>query len=217
MLEDDSDRDARRAAEMDPDVDRRAIGALYADALLSLASDAVPADTLMDVFDAVVHDVLDSFPDFERILHSALVSRREKLDLLDRVFATRVPTVFLDFLKVVASHDRMDCLRAIHAEARDLYDENKGRVRIELTTAVSIDDATATRIADQLRELLGGEPLMGRRVDPDLIGGAVVRVGDTIYDGSIATQLQIVCQQMIDRSVHEIQSRRNRLGNSPRD
>ena len=216
MLEDNSDRDARRAAEMDPDVDRQAIGAVYAEAILSLA-DAASADAIMEVFDAVVRDVLDSFPDFERILQSALISRREKLALLDRVFDSRVPTVFLDFLKVIACHDRMDCLRAVHAQARALHDRMRGRVAVELATAVPIDDATANRLADQLRDLLGGEPLMSRRVDPDIIGGAVVRVGDTIYDGSIATQLQIVCQKMIDRNVHEIQNRRNRLGNSPRD
>ena len=49
---------------------------------------------------------------------------------------------------------------------------------------------------------------------PSLIGGVVLRVGDTVYDGSVARQLEQVREQMIDRSVHEIQSRRNRFGHS---
>ena len=117
----------------------------------------------------------------------------------------------VNFLKVVSWHDRMDCLRAIHAETRVLYDELRGRVPVELVTSVPIDDAVAQRLGEQLRGLTGGVPVLGRRVDPELIGGAVVRVGDTIYDGSVATQLQNLCQQMIDRSADEIQSRRDRF------
>ena len=48
-------------------------------------------------------------------------------------------------------------------------------------------------------------------VDPAVIGGAVLRIDDTVYDGSVANQLQSIRQQMIDRSVHEIQSRRDRF------
>ena len=61
--------------------------------------------------------------------------------------------------------------------------------------------------------MLGGEPLVEQVVDPTVIGGAVLRVGDVVYDGSVANQLQILRQQMIDRSVHEIQSRRDRFRN----
>jgi len=67
------------------------------------------------------------------------------------------------------------------------------------------------KVQSQLRPLLGREPVVEHRVEPGLIGGAVVRVGDTIYDGSIATQLENLREQMIDRSVHEIQSRRDRF------
>ncbi len=63
----------------------------------------------------------------------------------------------------------------------------------------------------QRRHALGAEPLLTRVVDPELIGGAVLRVGDTVHDGSIANQLEKLRQQMIDRSVHEIQSRRDRF------
>ena len=52
------------------------------------------------------------------------------------------------------------------------------------------------------------------KVDPELIGGAVVRIGDTVYDGSVAGQLERLESQMINRSVHEIQSRRDRFRHS---
>ncbi len=59
--------------------------------------------------------------------------------------------------------------------------------------------------------MLEGEPVLDERVDPGVIGGIVVRIGDTVYDGSIANQLENLRQQIIDRSAHEIQSRRDRF------
>jgi F-type H+-transporting ATPase subunit delta len=217
MLDDNPARDAQRVAQMEADIGRRHIGAVYAEALVAAAEQAGETETLVDVFDEVVRDVLDPSPEFERVLESALISHEEKVTLLDRVFGPRVPAIFLDFLKVVSRHDRMDCLRAIHAEVHVLYDRLRGRVPIELVTPVAIDDAAAERLGEQLRGLIGGEPVVSRRVEPELIGGAVVRVGDTIYDGSVATQLRNLCQQMIDRSADEIQSRRNRFRDSSRD
>jgi F-type H+-transporting ATPase subunit delta len=82
-----------------------------------------------------------------------------------------------------------------------------------VTSATPIDESTAGAIGRQLRPLLGGEPMIRRRVDPDVLGGIVVQVGDTIYDASLSTQLHNVRQQMMDRSAHEIQSRRDRFRN----
>jgi len=196
---------------MEADVGRRHIGAVYADALLSAADRAGATDAVIDAFDATVSDVLDVFPAFDQLLASALISHEDKIAVLDRVFGPRVPEVFLNFLKVVSRHDRMDCLRAIHAETHALVDRLRGRVPVELVTPVPIDDAAATRLRDQIAKLIGGQPVLSRRVDPELIGGAVLRVGDTIYDGSVATQLKNLCQQMVNRSADEIQSRRDRF------
>ena len=85
-------------------------------------------------------------------------------------------------------------------------------MRVELQTATPVDDGLSKNLEQSLRKLLGGEPLVEGSVNPDLIGGIVLRVGDTVYDGSVARQLHQVREQMITRSVHEIQSRRDRFG-----
>jgi F-type H+-transporting ATPase subunit delta len=108
----------------------------------------------------------------------------------------------------------LEVTRAVYAQVQKLYDELRGRVRVEVLTATPLDDSQTRTLESSLRHILGGEPQMHPSVDASLIGGVVLRVGDTVYDGSVARQLAQVQEQMINRSVHEIQSRRDRFRHS---
>jgi F-type H+-transporting ATPase subunit delta len=207
--------DARFAAQVEGDVGVERIADVYAAALLGATENAGQTETVLEELDALIDQAFkEHFPKLEAILASPLVSHREKSEIIDHILAGRVSGLFLDFLKVVARHGRIDLVRPIRRQARLRYDRLRGRVPVRITTATPLDDAQAGQLAQKLRELLCGEPLLERVVDPGLIGGAVLRVGDVVYDGSIANQLHTIRQQMIDRSVHEIQSRRDRFRNS---
>ena len=184
---------------------------IYAQAFLGAAEKSGQTDALVVELSSLVRDVLSHSGEFEAVLASALVSADEKSALLDRVFASRVSPLLLDFLKVISRHGRLDVLRAIDREVEKLHDQLRGRVRVRVETATPLDDGLAHRLAGSLGHLLGGQPELENAVDPRLIGGVVLRVGDTVYDGSVARQLAQVRQQMINRSVHEIQSRRDRV------
>ncbi|MGQ9575658.1 MAG: ATP synthase F1 subunit delta [Thermoguttaceae bacterium] len=211
MPEDRTEQDARTAADLCPEVGPQQIAAVYAEALLAAAQAAGQTEPLLQEFDDLVTQVLDPFPQFEQILASALISHEEKAGILDRVLGGRTSPLMLNFLKVLSRRGRLDCLRAIRRRSRELYETMQGRVRVYVTTAAPIEAPLAERIVRQLRRLVRGEPVLVQRVDPNLIGGIVVRVGDTVYDGSVATQLKTVRQKIIDRSAHEIQSRRDRF------
>ena len=204
---------ARAAAQIEADVGVEQVADIYADALLGVAEKAGQTEAVLEEFDTLVGQVYERFPKLEAILGSALVAHEEKLEILDRVLGGKVSSEFLDFLKVVSRHGRLDILRAILRQARLRYERLRGRVRVCLTTATPLEQAQIQQLTENLRAMLGGEPLVEQVVDPTLIGGAVLRVGDVVYDGSIANQLQILRQEMIDRSVHEIQSRRDRFSN----
>jgi len=226
MAKDLQASDSRYAIEADPDVGREHIGNVYAEALLGAAEKVDALDEVVETFDSMVNDVLRAFPPFEAVLSSRLISHKEKAKILDRVFGdgvfgdgvfnakTKTLPVFLDFLKVVSRHGRLDCLRDIQRQVHVRYDEIRKRVPVRLTTPVAIDEKLISQIKENIRKLIGGEPILRCYTDPELIGGAVLRIGDTVYDGSIAAALRNTAQQMIDRSVHEIQSRRNRFSNS---
>jgi F-type H+-transporting ATPase subunit delta len=204
-------RDAQNAARFSPDVGREKVGEIYALALLGATEKAGQTAAVLDELDAIIDEVLTQFPMLETVLGSLLVSHEEKVSLLDRVFAAQVSRLLLNFLKVVSRHGRLDCLRAIRLQVRKLYEEMRGQVRVRLTTATAVDGKQLDEITAALGAALGQPPILENVVDPALIAGAVLRIGDTVYDGSVANQLQSIRQQMIDRSVHEIQSRRDRF------
>ena len=211
MSEDRATRDARLFAEIEADVTAERIGAVYAEAFLGMASGAGRAAELIEEFDSLIDDVLAAFPALAGTLASGLVSHEEKVGILDRVLGGRASREMLNFLKVVSHHGRLAELRVIHREVRKQYETVLGHVPVQVSTAVPLDDQQADALAGALRAVVHGEPVIERITDPGLIGGMVVRVGDTVYDASVVAQLEIVRQQMIDRSAHEIQSRRDRF------
>jgi F-type H+-transporting ATPase subunit delta len=188
-------RDARTAAEIQADVGMEHLADVYAEALLGAAENAGCTEEVVEQFDWLMTDLLDPFPRFEAILTSGLISHEEKAGIFDRVLEGECSPLMVSLLKVVSRHGRLECLRAIHRQTKLLHDRLRGRMHIELTTATPVSEAAAGRIAESLRAVLGGEPVIQRVTDPELIGGAVLRVGDMVYD----------------RSAHEIQSRRDRF------
>jgi F-type H+-transporting ATPase subunit delta len=207
-------RHAHAAAAFSPDVGQEQVGDIYARALLGAAETAGLSVAVLEELDALIDEALAGFPKLEALLASPLVRHEEKTAILDRVFTGHASRLFVNFLKVVSRHGRLDCLRAIRQQAHKLYQEMQGQVRVRMTTATAVAPAQAQQIAAALAVSVGRQPILETVVDPALVAGAVLRIGDTVYDGSVANQLQQVRQQMIDRSVHEIQSRRDRFRNS---
>ena len=203
------EQDAQYAAKLDADATREKLAEIYATALLG-ASDSTQTSfaEVRDDYDSFIKQICDGYPKFEAILASPNVTVEEKQRIIDEVCRATTP-VFRNFLKTLARRGRMDMLREICFACRRLDDERKGRVPVEITTAAPFDETEKIKLASRLRKLVGGEPMFLHKVDPNVIGGIVIRVGDVVYDASIATQLNKVRQEMINRSAHEIQNRRD--------
>lgn len=189
------------------------VATIYAKALLAATANGDKAGAALDELAAIQRDVFQAHPKLTEILASAFVETDDKLGILDRTFGGRVSPLVMNFLKVLAKHDRLSVLKDLVHIARDLYIKQQGRVSVEVTTATPLTDAQTAEIQQQLRALLGAEPVLSPKIKPELIGGVVLRVGDTVYDGSVAAQLAEMRGRIINRSVHEIQSRRDRFRN----
>ena len=182
--------DARYAADSNPDVSADQIGQVYAQSYIgALDNNPELVGQAVEEFDSFLTAYFDANPKFEEILSSRLISTEDKIDIINRTVTSGSP-MFVNFLKVVAKHERMDCLRAMYRQMYLQYEKMIQRLPITITTAVEITDQEAEKIGQSLIAQIGGNPIIQRKVDPSLIGGVVVRVGDTVYDGSVATQLK---------------------------
>ncbi|QGJ69763.1 ATP synthase subunit delta [Planctomycetales bacterium 10988] len=202
-----------------PEYDPRSeqLGRVYSQALVSLAEDDAEADALLDDFRAVIHEILDEHPDLEKLLSSHLVETEEKVAMLERIFAGKISDKLLRFFKVVAERERLDCIRSIYRQVRTMIDEMRGRLRVHVTTAVPLEENLENKLVEMLRQRRNLDPYLIHHVEPSIIGGIIVRIGDTVFDDSVSTHLHQLHQQMIDRSVHEIQSRRDRFSHPEGD
>jgi F-type H+-transporting ATPase subunit delta len=186
------------------------LGKVYAKALIGAADKAGIVEQVLDEFQAFQADLLDAIVGFESLLASPRVAPEVKQDLLDRSLAGKVSETFLNFLKVVVRHRRGDCLRAMLPAAMALYNERCGCVDVLVTTAEELTQTVQLEIADQLEAMLRRRINLTLQLDPQLLGGLVVRIGDTVYDGSLSGRLEqwrTAAQQRVAQSLREMSGR----------
>jgi F-type H+-transporting ATPase subunit delta len=105
-----------------------------------------------------------------------------------------------NFLKILVDNDRTEILEDVVPRYEDLVEEYQGKVEVELTTAVELSDEMLDQFKSRLGEILDGrEVMLETYVDQNLVGGAVVRVGEKQIDGSIRGQLQGLREKMLER------------------
>lgn len=180
------------------------IGKVYATALLGVCEKSGNTDAVLSEFDALLTDVLGKLPRFNAVLVSLRVPVDEKIRILDGTFRDKMLPQLLTFLKVVARHGRLDALAAMNRAAHEMDNERRGRVEVQLQTAVEVDGELLDAIKSRLQQSLGREVLLRQRVNEQLIGGLVVRVGDTVYDGSVARQLLQMREGTLTKAAHSI-------------
>jgi len=193
------------------DSDRQQVGEVYAQALLAAASQHGVVESSLEQLESVCQDVLSELPKLRLLLDSSRIGPADKQRVLDKAFGGQMETILLNFLKVLAEHGRLDCLAAISAAYRELYNESTGRVTLQVTSASEMDQARQAQIAQQLGEKMNKTVEIELTVDPDLIGGTVIRDGDTVYDGSVANRLEQIRQQAMQRTTQQFQEMADRF------
>jgi F-type H+-transporting ATPase subunit delta len=191
------------------DVSARRIAKVYATALLNAAEQQGQAEEVLDEFNSLVREVFEKEPRLEVLLASPAVGRKARKAALEKVFAGRASTTFTNFMLVLNDHERLDLLRPILNAAAELFDERHRRLRVHLASAVPLADDIRQRIETGLRNYFKLEPVLITDVDPALLGGLKLRIGDMQYDATVLSRLNNLRDQILARSSHEIQSRRD--------
>jgi F-type H+-transporting ATPase subunit delta len=187
------------------DVSAERLARVYAEAALDAAGGRAEQDALMGELESLRTDILDRQPKLVELFASELVSEDEKFALLDRVFGGRASTLLLNFLKVLNKHGRLGMIRDVIAAARKLWETRSGRLPVHLETANPLSPELEQELLVSLTKVLGADPIVSASINPELIAGFVIRVGDRVFDGSVRTRLEAMRKGMIARATEAIQ------------
>ncbi len=163
---------------------------VYAEALLaSAAKQSANADALADELTAFVK-ALGGNAGASAFLASPAVGKKAKSAALAPALKDHASDLLRGLVGVLAQNNRLDLLRGVATAFRQLLDDRAGRVRVKVTAAVPLSDAQKSELSTNLKTILGNqEPVLDVRIDPDLLGGLVVQVGDSVIDTSVRSRL----------------------------
>lgn len=172
----------------------------YAETLLALA-ERQGAEAAVDEYASAIRHVsemLQSEPRIREFLDSPRLDAATKKRAVRTAFEGHVPDPFLRFLLVVVEKRRERLLSTIAEEYQQLIDERHGRLRAQITLSHPATPEFEQEIVDALERRYRSTIIPQVRVDPSLIGGAVIRVGDEILDGSLRRRLSTLRRRLAD-------------------
>ncbi len=182
------------------------VAKVYAQAIIEAAEAAGCRGEVLAELDALAREVLPRVPEAVAVFSSPKIPPEEKSRIIDRLAAGRLRPTTTNALHVLARHDRLGLLAPVVRAARRLANDRDGLSEATFTTAVPIDAAEQERIVAEAQRALGLRLVPSFVVDPAIIGGLIVRVGDTIYDQSVATGLTHIGGRLKERNIHALQN-----------
>jgi len=169
-------------------MDHAPIARNYADALLTLATKENARDAYGAYLDALA-DTLERDETFKRFLEAPQVSSGRKNDVLGKALEGKAPRLFVRFLQKMVTNGRQMLLREISAEYQNLRDAEEGRLHARVTVSRELSEQDRAVLASQLSKAMGKTVVPHVSVNPAILGGVIVRVGDTVMDGSVRRRL----------------------------
>ena len=175
------------------------IGYRYAKSVFSLAEEKNVLDDVKVDMDSISATIKAS-PELKRLLDSPLVNSGKKHKILEQVFSGEFKAELTTLLvQMLVRKGREKFLPYVAEGFIKLHDEAKGVRRGILTTAQSLSIDQRREISQILKDQTGQVTILEERVDPEIIGGFVLKVGDTLFDGSVASSLRKVKQEFKKR------------------
>ena len=163
------------------------IAVVYARSLFEVAKEQDALDDVRDQLNEFA-DALESNREMGIFLFSPYFSTDEKKEGLERAVSDANP-IFMNFLQALIERHRMPAIFRIRARYESLWDEENELLPVGVTSAVELDESTVENIGKRIGEQTGRKVELSSEVDPEILGGIVLRVGNFILDASIKNRL----------------------------
>jgi ATP synthase F1 delta subunit len=170
------------------------IATVYARALFEAAQERSNLDEVREQLGQFA-DALRDNRDLQVFLFSPYFSSQEKKDGLDRA-VTEADPILTNFLALLVERHRMPAIFRIRERFEVLWERENRLLPVEITSAIALDEDTVASIGERIGEQTGRKVELSSHVDPDILGGIVLRVGNSVLDASIRNRLNQLRKQV---------------------
>ena len=172
------------------------IGRVYAEALIELAREQGVVDSLADEVEHLLPLVSEG-GELNRLLTNPAIGDSERSKIVERVFKGKVSDLLYKMMCVLSDKGRLGSLSQVAAGYLLAVSDARGHIDVQAFIASELDSDAAKKVADQIGQALGKTVTLTQKVDPSLIGGLKIKVGDQLIDASVASQLRSMKNKMI--------------------
>jgi F-type H+-transporting ATPase subunit delta len=170
------------------------IAQVYARALFEVATEQDSLDEIHDELGAFA-DAMNENRQLTQFFFSPYFSATEKKEGLERAVTGANPA-FANFLQALIERHRMPAIFRIRVEFEGLWDEARKLLPVTITSAIALDSDTVKQLGERIGQRVDRHVELSADVDPDIIGGVVLRVGNVILDASIKNRLEQLRKQV---------------------
>lgn len=168
----------------------------YAEALFEIANRDDQLEAYGDAMETVAR-ILAENPTARLFLETPRIDADDKKRVLGEVLSDVMPRKVLNFVRLTIDKRRQRLLQDISRSYHDLLDEHLGRAHVEVTVARKFSDEDIRSLAGWLSEMLGKRAVTHVRIKPEILGGVMVKAGDTVYDGTLRRRLDGMRRSML--------------------
>lgn len=183
------------------------IAQVYARSLIELASERGVVDEIEEEFSGLV-SYIDADADFAAFLTSASVDDTARGRSLEKLFAGRMSELLLGTLQVLNTRGRCELIPAVYERYHHLLEVLRGQCEVQVTSAVPLSEGLLAQLEERLSAYIGKQALVVVDVDPDIIGGLVIRIEDQQIDASVRRRLAGLRGALSERAGKEIHAGR---------
>lgn len=166
----------------------------------SLLDNSVEREVLDIVYTDVelVFSTFKKNPQLKKVFESPIIKPEIKASILNEAFSSKISDDTMEFLQFIIEKRREDLIQSILEKFIQLYNEHMGIAEAEIHVAFEISDDQKQSLKQKLEQLVNKKIKINFHLDPQIIGGFVARVDDTVFDASVKHQLEILKKQFIE-------------------
>ena len=167
----------------------------YAEALFQLSEDDNITKEIYDELHSVV-DIVKSNKDLDNVLKSPLVAKAEKVQLIETLFNNKINNNLKNFLKILVEKGRISSLKSIELTFKQLLNDRDNIIEGTVISAIPLTGEKVKELEEKLSKKYNKNVTLENKVDKTILGGVLVRLGNTQIDGSVKTRLNNIKDQL---------------------